>query len=286
MKILLFSRHGETGEIQRALAGSLETYGIRTEHVFQRRFNDGWHLAPDAVILVGMRGQSRNTYLHFRARNIPVIVVELGWLKRASTLTRLEPDGYYQLSLNGLNCLPSAGSQARLEKLGLKLHAKSSCTDGPVLILGQTGGDAAHGRTGNELIALYEAWARELRGLVPIRYRAHPLASPHALDGVESLSGSIDLDTALTQSRCVLTLNSTAGLKALECGIPVVCNQGCFYAAAAETRIAAAVLPRFKAVARGHLFERLAAGQFSGRELTTRVSVEYILNLIGATQAS
>lgn len=177
--------------------------------------------AFDQVVTLGQKSHSRAVADAYRARGVPVWVVDLPVLRWPHL------DNHRALWAGEINRLPAVAPPDRFESFGIRLHKRRR--PGPVaLICGQMGNDAAHGRSAREIRLWAERAADRARG-----FGLDPVWRPHPRDGfnVPGLpisSAPLDVDLA-RPLRVVVTINSTVGLKAIAAGVPVVCDDGCFY---------------------------------------------------------
>jgi hypothetical protein len=206
-----------------ALHHGAATLGLRCSAL---RPTDRWVEAdrvPDAalVVLDGWKGRAPEVTAAYRAAGVPVYVLELPRLRGAAC----GPDGQDYGTLWGLY----AGGLADLPlRVGNVVHAGGVLRRWRpeyVLLCGQRPGDAAHGMDA----AACARWAAETAGLAAVQYnlpvcwRPHPrgldVAAPPGVARV-SLPAEEPLREALAGAAALVTHNSTAGLEAVDAGVP------------------------------------------------------------------
>jgi len=244
----------------------------------------------DFIIVPGMRYAYGNAVRIYGERGVPAVVLDLGYFRRADPETLESEDHYWQLGLNGLNWLPSRQTPPdRFDRLLITVTGPQRRTGlkrgDPVILFGQLPGDAAHGLDE----AGVTAWANEtvatLRALTdaPVLWRPHPYAvmpnSSNRADPAPRHEGS--LARALREASAVVTINSTAGLKALVRGVPVFCRPDAFYAYLANTDLAAIASPYMPDAQTLRLFlDRLAYAQWTMPEMRDGTASRHILREI------
>lgn len=170
-------------------------------------------------------------------RALPVLIVELGYMKRANNN---ETDGYYQLGWNKLCDIPAeVPSSDRWEALGLEVLDNKAGGE-HILVAGQVGGDAQHGLPTPQLVKWLMRTSVELEkktGL-PRVWRPHPKQGNLKLTTETRIARQdplrVPLESALDKAAHVVTFNSTLGVEALRRGIPVECDPGAHYARVAK----------------------------------------------------
>lgn len=233
----------------------------------------------DFIIVPGMRYAYGNAVRIYAERGVPAVILDLGYFRRADRETLESEDHYWQLGLNGLNWLPSRpATPDRFDRLLITVTEPQRRT-GPIILFGQLPGDAAHGLdeagvTGwaNETVAALRA----LTGL-SVLWRPHPYAA--MADPAPRHEGS--LRDALREASAVVTINSTAGLKALVRGVPVFCRADAFYADLANTDLAAIASPYMPdAQTLRPFLNRLAYAQWTIPEMRDGTASRFILREI------
>ena len=210
-----------------AFAAGLDLLG----HDYLWREHSFWTHAPrdfDAVVIYGLRGQGRDIAKHYADRNIPLIVLDHGYMRRVHVLADYET-GYFQIGIGRLGWTPAvAPDAARFESLGVEIKQRDPRPMRRAMIAGQTPFDASHHRTEAQLRMAYTILDEQLRerGL-RTTFRPHPkgqaVRPPIQPDGIRTL------DAALADADLVATINSNSGLDALLAGLPVVTLQPCHY---------------------------------------------------------
>lgn len=176
-----------------------------------------------AVVVCGFRGACREAARFYGAQEgVEVILIDLPHLLRE------DEAGYRRVTPPDLSYLPEFDGKAprdRLKALGIKPQTRKRVKGQHVLILGQRGGDPTHGMSRREIQAWAERSIETLRSLTDskIVWRPHPLEvfPVHAADGYSD-PGKESLEEAFDGSWLVVTHSSSAGLKALIAGFPVI----------------------------------------------------------------
>lgn len=180
----------------------------------------------DAVVVHGLRGRSGEAAAFYAAAGADVALIDL---------PHLRVEGQYRVSPARHDWLPTFDGPpplGRLEALGIEPVSRKRVKGQAVLVVGQVGGDSAHGMDGGA----YRRWAGKtletLRSLTDskIIWRPHP-DDRWFLEGVDSLSDPTEesLEEAFDRSWVVVTYNSTAGLEALIAGLPVIAEGPAVY---------------------------------------------------------
>lgn len=197
-------------------------------------------------------------------KGIPVFIYDWGYFKRVNNPNE-HKEGYWQLSLNDLNCMPDWDLPPdRFGQTKVKLKEQSNNPDGYVLLCGQMPIDAAVSGSDHKqwLIDQYDFYTS--KGL-DVRYREHPRGGV-ALDYPTAHECLI---TAMRGSRFVVTYSSNVGHDALIEGIPVVCDYKAPYA-----DLSGEVLPNMEE--RIKYFSRAAYGQWMHTE--GKEAIDFLLN--------
>ncbi|WP_334181034.1 hypothetical protein [Pseudomonas nitroreducens] len=226
-------KHGFELQGQRALFRSLPDYGHGCIEDF------------DLIVIVGLRGKGADALRDYQERDVPVLVIDYGYLSRA---TAEDSDGYWQVGLGGLNQIPQFECPSdRFEALGLDIQ-KPVKGDGPVILCGQVIGDAAHQF---DTEAKLEAWAETVEH---DEYRAHPGT------GVDSEP----LGDVLARAGKIVTWNSNIGHDALLSGVPVEAHGPAPYAGVEMKD-------------REAYFARVAYGQWTVPEMEDGLAAAFVL---------
>jgi len=189
----------------------------------------------DMIAVCGQRSAEGLITRDYAARGIPSIILDLGYVKRAS----LGNDrGYYQLSIGHLGWLPTEPcAMDRWRALGVPLptYVEKPKT-APVLICGQVEGDASHGLS-------VETMARHYRRMVahygacgtrPILFKPHPLSDRLKGGYGEDAIVACDIRQAVEKAGLVVSYGSTAGLDAILAGTPATIFGHAIYAGIAS----------------------------------------------------
>lgn len=218
------------------------------------------------VAVLGLRGRSRDVLNAYRAKNVPVMVIDAGFVRR---------EAYWQIGLNGLNWItPSQVINDRWQKLGVDIVKHRKPGGVHVLVCGQKPGDAQHGIDP-------ERWAEEV--ITEIRrhttrevvWRPHPGAntSLRSADRISYAAGN-PIAHDLESAHCVVTYNSNSGHDALLAGVPVFCDPCAIYAECANLDLAEIESPKLPA--RSRYFYRLAYSQWTIDEMESGDPLAFI----------
>lgn len=235
----------------------------------------------DVVAVPGLRGRCRDIRDAYQAKGIPVVVIDLGHLRRD-----LE---YRQVGLNRLAWIPPfTCKDDRWKALGLVNRTRENKKGKYILFVGQVPDDASHGLGTNG----YFKWVQETADAIreetdlPIRFRPHPdfyVAVRSALGGIfnEVSPQNTPLEDDLRSARCVVTFCSTTGIEALMQGIPVVCDKSAPYSAFAHTSVRgiADMEPPSEMDVQQFL-NRMSYGQWTLKELSEGLAADFILGVV------
>jgi hypothetical protein len=273
-QIVLFSRSGRPASD--ALLSGARIAGIR---VVQQRpiFNprDGLIANVAAVFVDGLRGDCRAVRDAYRAAGVPVYVIDLPRLRAAT--------GDDDSVAVGLYLYTHAFLSQRMANRAVVHGVIADRLERDVLVCGQKPDDAQHGMD----LAGVTAWATETiarcRALFPDRvivYRPHPKAQRvdhEALYGADAVSipGQTTLREALATAAVLVTHNSTAGVEAIDAGVPVLYTASpdtvCYAEYAIELknfeRLGDGSLPAFDPAARETFLARCAASDWTIEQL-------------------
>lgn len=255
---------------QAALLEGLQGYGVDLMEIREPGGTSHLPKGIDFAVAGGLRGISQLRQAAGRA-GIPVLVVELGYLKRANDNRELE--GYYQLGWDRLCDIPdSAPGSDRWERLELEVR-DSRLTGDYLLLVDQVGGDTQHGLTSAQLRAwlLRNSELEAARQRLPRVWRPHPKQhlSCKALGGGVRFQDPIRVAVAdaLERAACVVTYNSTMGLEAVRLGVRTICHPSAHYA-----EVASGTTQERRAY-----LERVAYAQWTLEELRSGEAVRYAL---------
>lgn len=220
----------------------------------------------EAVVITGLRAQGAWIRDDYRARGIPVVVIDYGYLARVSGKATWET-GHWQVSVDGLNRPPSFECPGdRFEALGVEIVPKRKAAKGlKPLVLGQHVGDPSHGLDAEAM----GHWVEDQCWEFGARWRPHP-DSPDVEVDAEKVEGT--LAEAFAGASVVHTLCSTAGLDALLAGVPAVAhmpNRACWGELSSEK------LPTVEA--RRALCARLAYGQWTLNEMRSGQAAAFVM---------
>lgn len=227
----------------------------------------------------GLRGITKDILRAYQDLCVPVIVVDLGHLKREQ--------GYVQVSVNRLAWLPPVKCPGdRLAALGLKPAQRKRGRE-YILLCGQKPRDAQHNLNRVALSKWAEdtALAITRRSDKPIVWRPHPdggNVEPPPQAARISDPKETPLADDLAGAHALVTINSTCGNQALLSGVPVFCRPDAIYAAAANPDLAAINRPRLPV--RGQYFNRLAYAQWNFEEMATGAPLKFFQTFMRAFQ--
>lgn len=218
-------------------------------------------------------GQRNDTWpLRYRAMalKIPTIVMDLGYLKRASS--RYD-DGYFQAGWGEIGWRSNLTCPSdRLDALGIEVLETRVSPTHPVWVLaGQMPGDGQHGLGRESLHSVLKKMA-QLAGMQgkKVVYRPHPNDSDKRFDGAPlapegllkvPMSELVDLVEGL------IAFNSTSGVEAVVRGVPVFCDKSAHYSSVAS----ASYEERKKFLC------QLAYSQWNLEELASGEAAEFLL---------
>lgn len=219
----------------------------------------------DVVALFGLQGNGPQVFAHYQSCGVPVVLIDYGYMKRTNHAHDWRT-GHWQVSVGGLNRLPTEVDSSRLDALGLQIAEQGGDPSGYTLLCVQTPGDASHGMSDERL----RAWANEQALRWPgIVIRPHPLAAEldYGLPRCEAAS----LADAMAGARLVVTGNSNTGHDALMAGVPVVAT----VPGAAWAELSGEVLPSLQA--RREHFSRCAWGQWTWAEFRKGLPQKFLI---------
>ncbi len=186
----------------------------------------------------GMHWTERAARAFLESKCIPLVVLDLGYFKRAKNST--DRVGYNQVGLGKIGWVPECEvDSSRWDALGIP-DAVAPVTDRPrnVLVLGQVPNDSQHHMTEKVLNAWLDEHTKAFRDAgYRVTFRPHPLHTKgeRPICDMVSVPKNCTLAESLAQCSHVVTFNSTAGLEAILAGVPVVCDESAHYAHVADT---------------------------------------------------
>ncbi len=203
---------------------------------------------------------------------IPVMLVELGFLRRANNNGDI--NGYFQLGWNRLCDIPPKADSARWEALKLDILEKPEEAGEYLLVASQVGFDAQHNLSSPDLIRFLTRKAQEAVRVVrrPLIWRPHPQQTYVKPEGwnLKMIQDPkrVPLDEAIRRAAAVVTYNSTLGIDAMLRAVPVYCHDRAHYAQCARGNFAS----------RLDYMHRLAYAQWTLPELESGEAVSYMLS--------
>jgi hypothetical protein len=266
--------------------GALESRKPRVEALCAAARADGWRVAAapqdvsrwpanwrqaGAAVTCGMHVGLAEARAQLAAAGIPLIVTDLGYIRRAS---RGQHEGYHQVGLGRIGWLPPfACPLDRWKALGVEIETRGLLKGKRVLVLGQVEWDSQHGLGDSQLgrwLQLRATTVARMVGGGRLVFRPHPEAP--SLRGRREWAevedpGSVPLEESIRKSRVVVTYNSTAGVEAVRLGAPVVCDPSAHFAEVAMVASAGE---------RERYFARLAYGQWNLAELRDGTAWKFI----------
>lgn len=209
----------------------------------------------DMIVCAGARGKVKDV-IEFHKNNIPVIVYDLGYIKRHE---------YSQFCLNGLNNIETNPcDNSRLLKLDFYVHdyTTETGTEERHVFFVQKVGDAQHGLNYVQTHLMLLKWRHELleKGISDdaIYYKPHPLCDHQEYEGINKFFGS-DFDSI----KKAYTYNSTSCVELLRTRVPVVIldKSSIYYQFSDRTDISTQELVKF--------FSKLSYSQWNKEEVAT-----------------
>lgn len=206
-----------------AIAGLLtgaKLLGLRP--VLQRPMYDGALLPATAVFVDGWHGACRQFGESYQRAGVPVFILDL---PRLRTVDPTEPasdlNTYVGVFAESLHHLPS--------RIGNRYPVQGpidSQSPDHILVCGQKPLDAAHDMNAAQLAR----WATETVSVtrqygLPVVFRPHPKSPPdtYAYVGADEVqSPTLPLREAFARAAAVVVHNSTAGVEAIDAGVPVL----------------------------------------------------------------
>lgn len=286
MKFLIYHKPGQhqINSVMQAAFKGAEKAGFHPVWRDSSGFNPMQTENAGVVWLWSLQLRNREILTAYHRQGIPVIVSDLGYLKRGNSSA--SKNAYYQMGLNQLNWLPpQACSPERFRQLKIAFPAESrrSSVNDPILLCGQVPDDAQHGMDLNSL----KNWASRTLAAIrcytkrPVIWRPHPL-SFFSLPGTDGYSNpeQEELSQCLRVCHALVTHNSNSGNEALLKGIPVFCSAtaDCTYTSVANTDLSRIETPAFLLDAVRQYFYRLAYAQWTREEMATGKCFDFLRN--------
>ena len=230
----------------------------------------------DLAVTEGIRGPMSVMCREYTALGTPVLISDAGFVRRDLH--------YFQLGVNRLNWFPEFELPGdRWDRLDVRLRPLHAGTY--ILIAGQKPDDAAHGLGAEELRALYQDWAQELRGLsdLPVHFRPHPMGPEAHPEGLETIQG-LTLAEELAGAHALVTWNSTTTTDALIAGTPAFAlGPNAQAEELANTELRYIARPFFPSdPVRRAFFNRVAYAQWTLEELQNGMALEFTLAAIAS----
>ena len=241
-----------------AVCKGAEAIGLRPFFRNPKAFDERDTEDFDAVVALGLAGRSRLVRDTYRAKGIPVFIIDAGYILRDC--------GYSQFGIGDLNWLPDAAYHDRAEEM--VLFAQNKRKQGSfILVAGQLPGDNQHSINVIEWRDKTLGALKELTDL-PVCFRPHPR--------VERPQNTIS--EALEDCHCLVTHNSTAAYEAIRQGIPVICDPCAAYSEVCETRLENVNAPKIGTKAkRQKMLDRVAYAQWTLEELETGEPLKFLI---------
>jgi len=275
---------GSAGPLLRAFATGAERHGYGVQWRNPKYATDTDGTSPDVAVVLGWKGNSRLIAEAYMVEGIPVVCLELGYLRRASA-TRLDcyrqEDCYYQVGVGGPCRLPSGPCPGdRFTSLGITPQHHRARRGNAILILGQVPSDGQHGLSGADLLSWYLGAVGTMREQSerPILFRPHPqapiLGGWRVTRSIQVTPADEPLSEAFARANVAVTVNSTSGTEAMIAAVPVICDPCAMYAPWCETDLTRVESPRREN--RMDYFRRLAYAQWTLAEMRSGAAWEYV----------
>ncbi len=259
----------------------LRSIGFNVKHRGATAYRAGETEQFDVVFVSGLHGQARQVVADYEKKNVPVIVHDLGRVRKDLN--------HVYLGIGGLHWLPKGKADDKRLKKILFTGTQERPEGKHVLIVGQKGNDQSHQLSNDDLDKLYNALIVEIKKHtdLPIIFRPHPLRSYNQkISGAEVVTPEQEsLHEALDGAVAAVMHSSTSGLTALELGVPVFCEKGSFLEPIASgllddlSSIEDPATPDDKDVK--NFFQRVSYTQWSVREIVSGAAIKYIVGQIG-----
>lgn len=245
-KVGIYSRAG-AHPVAKAFAEGLIATGHAPRHRSHSDYRSGETENFEAVVVFGLRGNGAAIADDYRKLNVPVVVVDFGYIDRVND----EPDeltGHWQVSLDGLNKIPDFPCPPdRFEALAVTI-AEIAERDGPIILCLQRIGDANHPF---DTAAKLERFIDE---------QPHDELRAHPLDGEGE-----PLQAMLARAGQIVTWNSNVGHDALLAGVPVEALGPAPYANVMMEQ-------------RAEYFARVAYGQWTADEMRAGLAQRFLFD--------
>jgi hypothetical protein len=214
---------------------------------------------PWFAFTAGMQPREAAARGVLRACGIPLVVLDLGYLRRAGNAK--DEAGYYQMGIGRIGWVPQLAPEQmdiardRLDRLAVTVAPSVAPESRPaaVLVLGQKPGDSQHGLDAIGLEAWLTERAAEYLALGwEVLFRPHPLCPGMKLAVPCTILPSgkeAPIEPQFARVREVVTYNSTAGVEALVAGLRVNCHDSAHYAHLRGPHDRDAVLAHLRALA-------------------------------------
>jgi hypothetical protein len=247
---------------------ALHSMGCEVNHVSQNGFRENDFMSCDFQVLYGMRLNGKEIIESYLKKGIQTIVIDLGYIDRAMKSNGY--DGYWQVSLNGLNWMPDNADDKRFKWD----YPKPVKRDGYVLLCEQTPNDSSHGMDIDALNAWMNKAVKRCEELgLKYKKRRHPMNTDIPKEDLPITPIEDDLKGA----SCVYVHNSNAGNDALMMGLPVVCDESPRYKPSYYDLVSKDLSNIFYPDGIEDYLNRLAYGQWTRNEIETGKAFEYVL---------
>lgn len=272
-KVLLLTPQSINLRRQKAVVDGFAALGYEAVPYANQRALAGVY---DFAVCGGLRNHTLPARRAVVSAGIPMVIVELGYLKRA--FNNGDTEGYFQLGLGRIGWVPPHPQPSdRWEALGLTLRPlRPESSSAPVLLAGQVGFDGQHNLSTHQLSEWLTKTAEKLPG--PYVYRPHPQqpnTNPPRLPRVTVDAPSrVPLSVALDNCRLVVTFNSTTGIDAMLAGRRVISDPWAHYHAAGLSE---------DEQERLSYMHRLAYAQWKLPEIESGEALEFLIRQTGNT---
>ena len=220
-RFLITTRTG--GKSSTTFIKGLDTLGISWLCVDPTEWNDHmWNMPPvDVAVIFGCRKDDIAIKESAKARGIPTVIVDLGYVNRFNEAYRTTWDNEKTLCVSFGDfpgwIPPFPCSPDRRESLGIRYPRLRCNPKGEVLIIGQWPDDLTHPFRSNNAMNL---WATKVADRIPhekVHFRPHPRSTKQDMEFLEE---------AFDRAKCVVTWGSNTGNDALLYGLPVITEAG------------------------------------------------------------